>query len=111
MSTVVAAVVVASLLSGAVFGASIRTPTEWKVRRGAPGWQPFNNSALVGIFLNQVFWLLCVAVVCTLVVVVPLRYLGAYPLSSSASQALAASWLAGAVAGKLLRYLYWRRRL
>jgi hypothetical protein len=111
MSSTLIVVGVFACLSGAIFGSSIRTQTEWKARRGAPGWQPFNGATPVGIALNQVFWLVCVAVLCALVVAIPLRAAAAYPLSGQASQVLGAAWLGGAAVGKLARYLYWRRRL
>lgn len=104
-------IVLAGVCSGAVFGASIPTSTERKIRDGNTGWWPFSNASIAGILFNQLLWLVVIGCVLTVVAVAILIAGKAYPLCQQYDrEAFALSWFGGAGIAKWVRYLYWKRQ-
>jgi hypothetical protein len=103
-------VVAAGLASGAILGACIPTGTERRVRSGNVGWNPFSMASLLGIVLNQLFWMALVGAALTAVIVAILTVGKAYPLRGWDGRLLGGAWLAGAGLAKWMRYRYWKSR-
>jgi hypothetical protein len=103
ISLVVAA---AGMISGSIFGVTLPTETERKIRR-SNHWRLFSNGHWLGMILNAVLPVLILGVLMAVVSVGILEIGGAYPLSQQDRYVLSASLLLGAGLAKWLRYLYW----
>ena|SRR5690348_3402971 len=99
--------VLAGLAFGIIGGAAIITQTEINIRKRDEARSSAGalRALLLGIFRVAVVGFLMIIVVMAI-----LRASGVYALTGNLLKIFIAAGLAGAAAGKYMRYWYWRRR-